>query len=65
MIVLITATIAVVIFVVVSVIQLLLALGLPLGKLAFGGKYEKLPTNMRIMSVVAIGILVLASISIS
>ena len=62
--VLIAASIAVVIFVVVSIIQLLLALGLPLGKLAYGGKYERLPTNMRIMSIVAIGIFVLASISV-
>jgi len=62
--VLIAAIIAVVIFVVISVIQLLLALGLPLGKLAYGGKYEKLPTNMRIMSFVAIGIFTLGSISV-
>jgi len=64
MIVLIAAVIAVVVFAVVSVIQLLLALGLPLGKLAFGGKYKRLPTNMRIMSIVAIGIFVLASLSV-
>ena len=63
MIVLIAAIIAVVIFVVISVLQLLLALGLPLGKLAYRGKYEKLPTNMRIMSLVAIGIFALGSIS--
>ena len=64
MIVLIAAIIAVAIFVVISVIQLLLAIGLPLGKLAFGGKYEKLPTNMRIMSIVSIGIFTVASIAI-
>jgi len=64
MIVLIAALIAVVVFALVSVIQLLLALGLALGKLAFGGKYERLPTNMRIMSIVAIGIFVLASLSV-
>ena len=62
--ILIAALIAVVIFAVVSIIQLLLALGLPLGKLAFGGKHERLPTNMRIMSIIAIGIFVLASISV-
>ncbi|MBY8987775.1 MAG: hypothetical protein KGD61_04925 [Candidatus Lokiarchaeota archaeon] len=62
--VLIAAVIAVVIFAVISVIQLLLALGSPLGKLAYGGKHERLPTNMRIMSIVAIGIFVLASISV-
>jgi len=64
MVILIAAIIAVVIFVVISVLQLLLALGLPLGKLAYGGKYEKLPTNMRIMSLVAIGIFTLGSISV-
>jgi len=64
MIVLIAAVIAVVIFVIISVFQLLLALGLPLGKLAYGGKYEKLPTNMRIMSFVAIGIFALGLISV-
>jgi hypothetical protein len=58
------ALVTVVIFAVVSIIQLLLALGLPLGKLAYGGKYERLPTNMRIMSIVALGIFVLASISV-
>jgi hypothetical protein len=62
--VLIAAIIAVVIFVVISVFQLLLALGLPLGKLAYGGKYEKLPTKMRIMSLVAIGIFALGAISV-
>ena len=61
MIVLIAALIAVVFFTVLSIFQLLLAIGLRLGKLAYGGKYEKLPTNMRI---VAIGIFVLASISV-
>jgi len=49
---------------VISVLQLLLAIGLPLGKLAYGGKYERLPTNMRIMSLVAIGIFALGSISV-
>jgi len=62
--VLIAAIIAVVLFAVMSIIQLLLALGLPYGRLAFGGKYEKLPTRMRIFSVIAIIIFVFASISI-
>ena len=35
-----------------------------MGKLAYGGKYEKLPTNMRIMSLVAIGIFTLGVISV-
>ena len=64
MIVTIAAVIAVVVFIVVSIIQLLLALGKPLGKLAYGGKYETLPNNMRIMSIGAIGIFALGSISV-
>jgi hypothetical protein len=63
MIVLIAAIIAVAIFAVISGIQLLLAIGLSLGKLAYGGKYEKLPTSMRTMSVIAIGIFILVSIA--
>jgi len=62
--VLIAAIIAVAVFAIVSILQLLLALGVPLGKLAYGGKYEKLPTKMRIMSLVAIGIFALGSISV-
>ena len=64
MIVIIAAVIAVVVFGVVSIIQLLLALGKPLGKLAYGGKYETLPNNMRIMSIGAIGIFALGVISV-
>lgn len=64
MIVIIAALIAVTVFAVVSIIQLLLAVGKPLGKLAYGGKYETLPNNMRIMSIVAIGILTLGAISV-
>lgn len=64
MIIFFAAIIAAVLFAVMGVFQLLLALGLPLGKLAYGGKYERLPTNMRIMSLVAIGIFALGSISV-
>ena len=64
MIVIIAAVIAVVIFIGMSIFQLLLALGLPYGKAAYGGKHETLPKNLRIMSVIAIGIFVLASISV-
>lgn len=64
MIIFFAAIIAAVLFAVMGVFQLLLALGLPLGKLAYGGKYERLPTNMRIMSLVAIGIFVLGLISV-
>ncbi len=44
MIVLIAAIIAVVLFTGMNLFQLLLALGLPFGRLAYGGKYEKLPS---------------------
>ena len=56
------AIIAVVLFSGLGVFQLLLALGLPLGKYAYGGKYEKLPNNMRISSIIAIGIFIFGSI---
>ena len=45
-----------------SVFQLLLAIGLPLGRAAYGGKYEILPKNLRIMSLVAVGIFVFGMI---
>lgn len=64
MIALIAALIAVVFFAILSVFQLLLAIGLPLSKLAFGGRYEELPISMRILSAVSIGIFIVASISL-
>jgi len=64
MISIVAAILAVVLFVGMSIVQLLLALGLPLGHLAYGGKYEKLPTNLRIMSLIAIGIFTFASIAV-
>ena len=64
MIVLIFGIIAVVLCSIMSIFQLLLAIGLPLGSFAYGGKYNKLPNNLRIMSIIAIGILVFASISV-
>ena len=59
------AVIATIIFIVVSVFQFLIVIGLPLGHLAYGGKHdhEKLPNNLRIMSVVAIIIFSLASLT--
>jgi len=62
MILIITAIISCVLFALMSIFQLLLALGLPLGKAAYGGKYEKLPTNLRIASLIAVGIFVFAII---
>lgn len=64
MIVLIAAIIAVVLFTGMSVFQLLLILGLPFGCLAYGGKYEKLPSKMKIISLIGIVIFVFASLSV-
>lgn len=41
--------------------QLLLALGLPLGRAAWGGQYDVLPTNLRLSSLAAVAILGLAA----
>jgi len=62
MILIIAGIIAVVLFGLMSIFQLLLVLGLPLGRLAYGGKYEKLPNNLRIISLSAIAIFVYAII---
>jgi hypothetical protein len=64
MIVLIAATIAVVLFTGMSIFQLLLVLGLPFGHLAYGGKYKKLPSKMKIISLIGIVIFILASLSV-
>jgi len=64
MIVLIAATIAVVLFTGMSIFQLLLVLGLPYGRLAYGGKYEKLPSKMKIISLIGIVIFIFASLSV-
>ncbi|MFX0031020.1 MAG: hypothetical protein ACFE8B_17530 [Candidatus Hermodarchaeota archaeon] len=54
----------IILFSIMSVFQALLAIGLPFGHLAYGGKYKKLPTNLRIMSVVAIGIFIFGIIAV-
>ena len=64
MIVLIAAIIAVVLFTGMNIFQLLLALGLPFGRLAYGGKYEKLPSKMKITSLIGIVIFIFASLSV-
>jgi hypothetical protein len=64
MIVLIAAIIAVVLFTGMSIFQLLLVLGLPYGRLAYGGKYEKLPSKMKITSLIGIVIFIFASLSV-
>ena len=40
--------------------QILLALGAPLGKMAWGGKYSILPLQLRIGSLISAGLLILA-----
>ena len=59
---LISALIVIVIFMGLSVFQLLLALGKPYGKMAYGGRQEAiLPRKYRIMSAVSIAIFLMAS----
>ena len=58
MILIIVAIVACVLFFLMSIFQLLLVIGLPYGRAAYGGKYETLPKNLRIMSLIAVGILV-------
>ena len=58
MILIIAAIIACVLFFLLSIFQVLLAIGLPFGRAAYGGKYETLPKNLRIMSLIAVGIFV-------
>ena len=57
----IAAVIVIVIFMGMSILQLLLVLGKPYGKLAYGGKHEVLPTNYRIMSVIAVAIFLITT----
>lgn len=59
---LISALIVIVIFIGLSVFQLLLALGKPYGKMSYGGTQEDvLPRKFRIMSALAIIIFLIAS----
>ena len=64
MIEIILAIILIILFSIMSVFQFLLVLGLPLGHLAYGGKYKELSTGLRIMSVVAIGIFIFSTVII-
>ena len=48
------AVISTTIFIGLSIFQLLLALGFPLGRAAWGGEYEILPTSLRIGSLIAV-----------
>ncbi len=64
MILIIVAIIASVLFFLMSIFQVLLAIGLPLGRAAYGGKYETLPKKLRIMSLIAVGIFVFGIITV-
>jgi len=55
------AIISTAIFVGLIVFQLLLALGFPMGRAAWGGEYEILPTSLRIGSLISAFILFFAS----
>ncbi|MHA2471656.1 MAG: hypothetical protein ACXAES_00325, partial [Promethearchaeota archaeon] len=59
MLVIIAAIISAVLFIVLSIFQILLAIGLPLGRFAYGGKHETLPKNLRVTSIIAVGIFIL------
>lgn len=48
-------------FIGIAIFELLLALGLPLGKAAWGGQHRILPTNLRIASFVSVFIYIFAS----
>lgn len=57
--------ISVVIFCLLGILQLALALGAPIGQITWGGKHEgKLPRNLRIGSVITIGIFVIMSLAV-
>ena len=56
--------VALVIFVLMAGFQLLLALGVPWGHLAWGGFHKRLPTRLRIGSLVAVGIYVLGIVAV-
>ena len=55
------ATIATVVLVLLICFQVLLALGVPVGKAAWGGEHRILPTNLRWSSLAAVFILGLAA----
>ncbi len=60
----IAAYIALACFAYLAIFQALLALGAPIGHLAWGGQTKKLPIKLRIASFFSIGIAVLGSISV-
>ena len=62
-----TEVLAIIVFVELiglTCLQLLLALGIPLGRMAWGGNHRILPTGLRIASFFSAGILVVLSLII-
>ena len=49
----ISAIVSVIISIGLVIFHILLALGKPYGRAAYGGKYEILPTNLKIISIIA------------
>jgi len=58
------AWIAIAGFSVMTCFQILLALGKPLGHMAWGGKYKRLPKGLRIASFVSSGIFVFGALCV-
>jgi len=58
------AWVAVIGFLGLMCFQVLLALGFPYGQAAWGGKYIKLPSRLRIASLFSAGVLIVASLFI-
>jgi hypothetical protein len=52
-------------FVWLAVFQVLLALGLPLGAMAWGGTHRVLPGRLRVASVVSAGLAVLGAVTVA
>lgn len=49
-------------FVVLAGFQAALAAGVPLGRAAWGGKHERLPRNLRVASLVSMGVALFAAL---
>jgi hypothetical protein len=56
---------AILILAALTVFQLLLITGRPLGRYAWGGQHEVLPTNLRVGSVISVGLYVLFALIIA
>lgn len=52
-------------FIYIACFQVLLALGAPLGHLAWGGRHRRLPAKLRIASLFSVGIAVLGGLCVT